>query len=201
MITVVTGLPRSGTSLMMHMLAAGGMGAYYDRDDDFNSILMETKKASSLPDDWEWLRECEGKCIKILLPCRRKPPRCFEYRFIWMARAVDGQVKSLMKFMSLVKRKASPFSEEELRRKSVEFACESLNVIQSYDNSGLMIVGFAELLKHPRKVAKRVMDFVRIDLDVDKMAKVAVQREPGCFSNMMEVELYGGNPAAFGVNT
>ena len=75
-IIVVTGIPRSGTTLMMRMLEAGGIPVYYDDDRpvefrengvnyiNYSVILRETDKIHRLKDgDGSWLKDCEGKVV------------------------------------------------------------------------------------------------------------------------------------------
>jgi hypothetical protein len=62
-ITVVAGIPRSGTSMMMRMLHAGGMPIFAG-----NLLSYETDMVQKLPHRWQWLKACEGKVVKILDP-------------------------------------------------------------------------------------------------------------------------------------
>ncbi|MBK6831011.1 MAG: hypothetical protein IPG92_09875 [Flavobacteriales bacterium] len=81
-ITVVSGLPRSGTSLVMQMLAAGGMEPLTDgaraADADNPKGYFEFERVKALPADHHWLEEARGKAVKVihqLLPaCRTTGP-------------------------------------------------------------------------------------------------------------------------------
>ncbi|MFO1003217.1 MAG: hypothetical protein U0936_23025 [Planctomycetaceae bacterium] len=70
MITVVSGLPRSGTSLAMQMLAAGGLPVLGDEhrpaDEDNPRGYLEDARVKSLERDATWLAEAEGKAVKII---------------------------------------------------------------------------------------------------------------------------------------
>ena len=66
-IVVVTGFGRCGSSLAMRMLCAGGMPVTTDNRDSF-----EDERVMRLPGDTRWLRECEGRALKVLDPYRAK---------------------------------------------------------------------------------------------------------------------------------
>ena len=72
MITVVSGLPRSGTSLMMQMLAAGGLPVLHDglraADEDNPRGYFEWERIRSLPRDPGCIAEAEGKAVKVISP-------------------------------------------------------------------------------------------------------------------------------------
>ena len=69
---VVTGLPRSGTSMLMQMLAAGGMGILSDglreADEDNPRGYLEFEPVKNLLEDSKWLFEQRGRVIKIVAP-------------------------------------------------------------------------------------------------------------------------------------
>ncbi|HWZ78514.1 MAG TPA: hypothetical protein VNX87_18360 [Candidatus Sulfotelmatobacter sp.] len=79
MITIVSGLPRSGTSLMMQMLVAGGMTPLSDgertADADNPCGYLEWERIKQLPTDPGCIVEAEGKVVKVisrlLHPCCR----------------------------------------------------------------------------------------------------------------------------------
>ncbi|MGC2196776.1 MAG: hypothetical protein WA628_19030 [Terriglobales bacterium] len=72
-ITVVSGLPRSGTSLMMQMIVAGGIPALTDglRSADENNPkgYFEWEPAKSLKQHPETIAAAEGKVVKIMSAC------------------------------------------------------------------------------------------------------------------------------------
>lgn len=72
-ITIVSGLPRSGTSMIMRMLDAGGMPLVVDniRKPDKDNIrgYYEYERVKKIKDgDISWLRDCRGKAVKIVSP-------------------------------------------------------------------------------------------------------------------------------------
>ena len=106
-ITVVSGLPRSGTSMMMKMLAAGGMPILTDNtripDDDNPGGYFELEKVKALKDgENEWLSEAQGKAVKIISALLEHLPSQYQYRIIFIHRDL-GEILASQKQM-LVRR-------------------------------------------------------------------------------------------------
>ena len=89
-IIIVSGVPRSGTSLMMQMLKAGGIEILSDdkRVADINNPegYFEYDKVNYLPEETEWLKEARGKAVKILYHKLIYLPGDYEYKVILMRR-------------------------------------------------------------------------------------------------------------------
>jgi hypothetical protein len=90
MITIVSGLPRSGTSLMMQMLVAGGMTAVSDgerqADVDNPRGYLEWERIKQLPNDPRCIAEAEGRVVKVISRLLLSPPAEHDYRIIFMQR-------------------------------------------------------------------------------------------------------------------
>ena len=93
MITVVSGLPRSGTSMMMQMLAAGGMEALTDGtrsgDADNPRGYFEWEPIKQLPRDPGLIAHAEGKVVKVVSSLIMSLPGAHEYRVLFMRRSLD----------------------------------------------------------------------------------------------------------------
>jgi tetratricopeptide (TPR) repeat protein len=101
-ITVVSGLPRSGTSLMMQILEAAGVPPFTDNkrqaDESNAKGYYEHDKVASLLSnpDRSWIKEAKGTAIKVVVPLLaglprklRKPdsePEPLHYRVLLMER-------------------------------------------------------------------------------------------------------------------
>jgi hypothetical protein len=90
MITIISGLPRSGTSLMMQMLAAGGMPILSDgerrADVDNPRGYLEWERIKQLPKDPTCIAEAEGKAVKVISQLLLSLPPEHQYRVIFMER-------------------------------------------------------------------------------------------------------------------
>jgi hypothetical protein len=97
-IVIVSGLPRTGTSLMMQLLHAGGVPVLSDshRAPDVSNPrgYFEYEKVKSLPADSSWLAEACGKALKVIAQLVPFLPRGFEYQVIFMQRDMDEVIQS-----------------------------------------------------------------------------------------------------------
>jgi hypothetical protein len=90
-ITVVSGLPRSGTSMMMRMLEAGGVPILTDyerRPDDSNPKgYYELESVKRMKEgEIAWIHEAQGKAVKIISPLLEFLPPEHQYQIIFMQR-------------------------------------------------------------------------------------------------------------------
>ena len=98
MITIVSGLPRSGTSLMMQMLAAGGVPILSDgerrADADNPRGYLEWERIKQLPKNPALIAEAEGKAVKVISQLLLSLPPGHEYRVIFMQRPLPEVMAS-----------------------------------------------------------------------------------------------------------
>lgn len=98
MITIVSGLPRSGTSLMMQMLEAGGMPVLTDgarpADNDNCRGYYELEKVKRLERDKSWLPQAENKAVKVVSALLYELPASHRYRVLFMLRDLDEVLRS-----------------------------------------------------------------------------------------------------------
>jgi hypothetical protein len=203
MITVVTGLPRSGTTLMMRMLEAGGLPPYFDRVEspfltidnidyiNLNMVLRETQKVKNLRNgDNRWLEQCHGKAVKILIPRDfENVPEGPEYRFIYMDRNMRAMVKSQMKF-SLKYRGLEPPPEHEIFHRNTLARLWGLSKLRDWPNSRLFVVNFEKAIKKPKATAIMVSAFLGRNLNIERMVSVVVKRPVANFKGFLEEQIY-----------
>ena len=191
MIYVVTGQPRTGTTMTMLMLEAGGIPAYYDDDQRLLKALRETRHHDGLSSGKaEWLNECHEKCVKILAPWSFKPPPGHDYKFIWMDRDAGEHAKSMRKFSHLVKHEKMNEIQTKATLKRLYKKDRKLGLayLRSLPQSVLMTIRFETVLKKPRESALRMAEFCELPLDIDKMAAVVIPRRPRMLKHMLEFE-------------
>lgn len=190
-ITVVCGLPRSGTTLMMNMLHAGGMEVYADNMDSF-----ETIKNIELPKYDHFLYDCRGKAVKLLDPLYFTPPRGkHNYRFIWMKRAPEEIAKSQFKFFKLTNPDAvmRVGNLVNLVNKFRKVTIDSLAMLSKYRTPGVLVVPFEEVLVKPLEVAGKVKEYLGLPLDEEAMDCVVIERGPGCLEGWLEPQIVEQN--------
>lgn len=183
-IYVVLGLPRSGTSLMMQMLLAGGIPLHCE-----SFISGESSDIFKLPKETNWLKKCHGQAIKILEPLVFVLPRTFEYRFIVMHRNPAQQAKSFEKFMRYVGAETDhPKYLETLESSFVREMPMIVNKYQMYPGR-LKEISFEKLIENPIAIANELQAFLNQPLNVKSMAAIVQARSPDCLPNMLEMDL------------
>jgi len=120
MITVVSGLPRSGTSLMMQMLVAGGMEALTDDlrhpDADNPRGYFEYEPVKRTRQDASWVALAVGKVVKVVHLLLNDLPDGFEYRVVMMKRPIREVMASQRVMMERAGKTALGISEDRLAR-------------------------------------------------------------------------------------
>lgn len=199
-IIVVTGQARSGTTMMMRMLEAGGVSLYYDDSKpitfmedgitylNHNRILREVNKVKGFAKgDTGWIGDCQGKAVKILMPMPTDFPMEYRYRFIYMDRKWVHMVKSQQKYMKRIE-KGYPERGDLLGHvKGVK--SKALAKLRRYDG-GILQISFENTLKSAKSVSLQLAHFLGMELDVDAMAAAVVERPAYCLDYMMEEEIY-----------
>ncbi|MBL6983554.1 MAG: sulfotransferase domain-containing protein [Anaerolineales bacterium] len=103
-IIIVSGLPRSGTSMVMKMLEAGGISPLTDHirsaDDDNPKGYYEFERAKKLKEgDVAWLPEAQGKVVKLIGALLVELPPNYEYRVLFMRRKIEEVLASQTKML------------------------------------------------------------------------------------------------------
>ena len=97
-LTVVSGLPRSGTSMMMRMLEQGGLPVLIDgvrtADDDNPNGYYEFEAVKQTREDASWLEGSEGKAVKMVYRLLYDLPPDRAYRVLFMTRNLDEVLAS-----------------------------------------------------------------------------------------------------------
>ena len=114
-IVVVSGLPRSGTSMMMNVLTAGGLTAMTDQiraaDIDNPKGYYEYERVKRLPQgDIVWLEEARGKCVKVISALLPFLPPSYPYRVIFMHRQLEEVMESQRK---MLERRNQPATQDD----------------------------------------------------------------------------------------
>jgi LPS sulfotransferase NodH len=119
-ITVVSGLPRTGTSMMMQMLAAAGIEPYTDYrrrpDQDNPRGYFEHDQAMGLRRDAAWLPLARGKAVKIVAPLLPYLPSGEQYRIVFMHRDLQDVLASQRVMLERLNRAAANVPDAELGR-------------------------------------------------------------------------------------
>ena len=176
-VTIVSGLPRSGTSMMMKMLEAGGLPPLTDNlrtaDEDNPKGYYEFERVKQLPKgDVAWLPDAQGKVVKVIAALLPHLPGGYEYRVIFMQRAMS-EVLASQKQM-LIRRGEDPNKiPDEVIAKLFEKHLKQVNDwVSQQPNVERLDVNYNEMLKNPQPFIDQINVFLGNQLDAAKMATV-----------------------------
>ncbi len=186
MITVVSGIPRSGTSLMMQMLEAGGMPILSDhsRKADENNLrgYYEYEKVKGLMRDNSWLEQAEGKAVKIIAPLMLYLPDEFEYAVIYMERDMSEIIRSQNTMLEKLRKKSVPSNTTVLMETFSRQIDKSKSFLLEKDNFRTLDLCYNDIIVDPARHAQEIDTFFQMRLAVNKMAAVV---EPPLYRTRM----------------
>ncbi len=175
MITIVSGLPRSGTSLMMQMLVAGGMTALSDgerqADADNPRGYLEWERIKQLPNDPACIAEAEGKVVKVISRLLLSLPAGHEYRVIFMQRPLPEVLASqdqMLRRRGTYKEGANPATISAAFEKHLR---EVYAWLDSEAYVKALRLQYRDVLSRPKEIAPQLAEFLERALDVERMAQ------------------------------
>lgn len=180
-INIVSGLPRSGTSMMMKMLEAGGIAPLIDHirkaDEDNPKGYYEFEKVKEIKDDTSWLDEAAGKVVKMVSMLLLDLPRDRRYRIVFMRREMKEILASQRKMEERkgMEVKKGAEAEAEDRLMAAQFRKHLVKVhsfLEKSDNIDLLYVRYNDILADATPVVEQVHEFFGGKLDVEKMREV-----------------------------
>lgn len=174
-ITVVSGLPRSGTSMMMQMLHAGGLTCLTDelREADISNPkgYFEFEKVKSLRTDNSWLSEAKGKVIKIISHLLSCLPLQLDYKVVFMERDLGEVLASQRKMLENQGRSEEKMSDERLGQIFAQQLHQVKQMLADRQISTLFL-GYKCVLEDPVEISTQLRAFLGNDLDQQAMRHV-----------------------------
>lgn len=176
-ITVVSGLPRSGTSMMMKMLEAGGIPPLTDElrtaDVDNPEGYYEFERVKQLDKgDTAWLPEAQGKVVKVISALLKHLPSGYEYRVVFMRRRIEEVLASQKKMLIHRGEATDAVSDEELAQLYRKHLAHVDAWLNNQPNVKLLNVNYNTILKDPEAELPAILAFFDDKLDRDKMLQV-----------------------------
>jgi len=175
-VTIVSGLPRSGTSMMMRMLEAGGIPALIDNvreaDEDNPRGYYEFERVKQLKTDRAWLEDAKGKVVKMVSTLLLDLPAGYAYKVVFMRRKME-EILASQRQMLIRKDKPTDGVPEE---KMAELYGKHLTQIEAWiarqRHLAAIYVSYNEILANAREQVRRVNEFLGGRLDADAMLAV-----------------------------
>jgi hypothetical protein len=177
---LVSGLPRSGTSMIMQMLEAGGVEILSDgvrsADDDNPRGYYELEAVKKTKDDASWLEAAQGKAVKLISQLLYDLPDNVHGKVIFMRREMGETLASQRKMLERRGESVSAEGDTEMARIFEAHVADILAWGEARDGLEVLEVWHGDVLQDPRKVAERMNGFLGMELDTVAMAQ-AVDKE------------------------
>jgi hypothetical protein len=181
-IVVVSGLPRSGTSLMMQMLQAGGLEVLVDGqrvpDLDNPRGYCEFERVKNIKEDSSWLVDVRGKAVKIISQLLFDLPATEQYRILFMERNLDEALASQEKTLARLGRAAG--LREQTKRGFQLHLAKVHSWLEEQSNMRVLRVDYSVVTHAPEQQATQINAFLARRLDVAAMAAAV---EPSLYRN------------------
>lgn len=177
-LTVVSGLPRSGTSMMMQMLEAGGANILTDgeraADEDNPGGYYEFTAAKRLSKDTSWLPEAVGRTVKIIAHLLPRLPPQYQCDIIFMERDLDEVLTSQQTMLGRLGKQGADLAPDKLRSVFAQQLQQIRTWVRSQTNLRLISVPYRHAIESPLETAAQVNEFLGGGLNTEEMAKAVM---------------------------
>lgn len=176
-VVIVSGLPRSGTSMMMKMLEAGGLPVLTDEerepDVDNPKGYYELERVKGLrKGDAGWLPEARGRAVKVISELLPHLPGSEAYRVLFMERDLEEVLASQRR---MLEHRDQAFDREEEDRIAALFRRHLANTrswLEAQPHVECLFIPYGDVLSEPETWARRIDRFLGGGLDAPAMAEV-----------------------------
>lgn len=176
-VVIVSGLPRSGTSLMMQILEAGGLETISDHtrkaDEDNPRGYYEFERVKKLRSgDDEWLDEAPGKAVKVISALLEYLPPKYAYKVIFMQRKME-EVLASQRQMLLRRGEAPDKVKDEVMAEMFDKHLAAVHAwLERQPNTQVLYMRYDELVSQPRENIDKVARFLDLPLKLDEMLRI-----------------------------
>ena len=185
-LVLVSGLPRSGTSMLMQMLEKGGMPIVTDKvrtpDEDNPKGYHEFERIKEIDKttDKSWLKNYRGQVIKTISFLLQDLPLDLNYKVVFMRRNIEEVLRSQNKMLERSGAKDALVPDDKMR-KNYEFHLKKVFYqLDHIPNFQALYVDYPEVVANPLAEAKRINAFLGGRLNVEAMASAV---EVGLYRN------------------
>jgi hypothetical protein len=176
-VTIVSGLPRSGTSMMMKVLEAGGLPVLTDNvrsaDDDNPKGYYEYERVKKMPEgDIAWLADAQGKVVKVISALLEYLPQEYSYRVIFMRRNIQEILASQRQMLVRSGKPTDKVSDEKLAEMYQKHLAKVESWLAAQPNVTVLFINYNAILQDPQPHLREVNKFLGNTLSNDKMASM-----------------------------
>jgi argonaute-like protein implicated in RNA metabolism and viral defense len=176
-VTIVSGLPRSGTSMTMKMLEAGGLPVFVDNirtaDEDNPKGYYELEKVKQIESDKSWLPDAKGKVVKMVSELLKHLPADHKYKIVFMRRKIEETLASQQQMLIRRGEPTDKVSDEKMTELFRKHLVRLAAWIEKQPNIEILYVNYSDAMANPTQEVKKINDFLGGGLNMEAMAAVA----------------------------
>ncbi|HEX8919175.1 MAG TPA: sulfotransferase domain-containing protein [Chloroflexota bacterium] len=175
-VAIVSGLPRSGTSMMMQMLEAGGIPPLTDAirqaDEDNPRGYYEFEAVKDPGDYSTWIERAEGKAVKMVYRLLYRLPDTHRYRIVFMTRPLQEVIASQGVMLERHGKESTTVEDVRLADLYGKQLSEVKVWLAARPHISVFYVDYHDALHDSARVAEELNTFFGGALDVDAMRRV-----------------------------
>jgi len=188
-IYIVSGLPRSGTSMMMKMLESGGLEILTDNirtaDESNQKGYYEFEQVKKLKEgDFDWLAKAQGKVVKVISALLEYLPNQYQYKIIFMHRNMDEVLASQRQMMVRDGKPDDKVPDEKLAELYENHLKKTESWLEQQPNMSVLNAIYNQILHNPEAAINQIDQFLGGNLNTKQMLQVVDrnlyrERRPG----------------------
>lgn len=176
-IIIVSGLPRSGTSMMMKVLEAGGLPVLIDglraADKDNPEGYYELERVKELDKgDTAWVADAQGKGVKVISALLEYLPKDYQYRVIFMHRNIDEVLRSQRKMLAHRGEDVDAVNDAEMAELFAKHVAKVKAWLRQQPNFSVLDIDYNAMMQEPSTYIRSINQFIDNTLDEQAMAKM-----------------------------
>ena len=175
-VIVISGLPRSGTSMMMQMLEAGGIeiGTDNRRKPDIHNPkgYYEIEKIKDLKNDSAWIQNMCGKAIKVISHLLYYLPLTLQYSIIFMQRDMQEILISQRKMLNRLGRDNGTVNDGSLAKKFETHLQKVNQWMKNQKNIDFLYINYNTLLVNSSPSIENIQKFLCRPVALDRMESI-----------------------------
>ena len=186
-VILVSGLPRTGTSMMMKAIHAGGIESIVDNirkaDEDNPKGYYEFEPVKKTKEDASWLNDALGKVVKMVYRLLYDLPAEFQYRVVFMRRDIKEVLASQNKMLERSGKSSGGISDEQMEALFAAELAKCEKWLAEQPNFSVLSVVHRDMINDAATQVQKINDFLDGGLDTEAMASTV---DPALYRNRIQ---------------
>ena len=186
-VILVSGLPRTGTSMMMKAIHAGGIEPIVDNirkaDEDNPKGYYEFEPVKKTKEDASWLNDASGKVAKMVYRLLYDLPAEFQYRVVFMRRDIKEVLASQNKMLERSGKSGGGISDEQMEALFAAELAKCEKWLTEQPNFSVLSVVHRDMINDAATQVQKINDFLDGGLDTEAMASTV---DPALYRNRIQ---------------